>query len=414
MAALLNPRLAELGEYPFPRLEALIAGVTPATNEPALRMSLGEPQHPPPALLAETLAANAHLLNRYPPNAGTPEFRAAVADWLARRYRLPPGSIGGLIDVERGVLPVAGTREALYMVSQLVVDPDAKRPPAVLLPNPYYQPYSGGGRIAGAEPVYLSATRATGFLPDLDAIPRALLERTALFFMCSPANPHGAVASLYYWKRAICLAREHGFVLACDECYSEIYTGAPPPGAIEAAAETGALDNLLFFNSLSKRSSVPGLRAGFVAGDPTLVQGFLRLRSFGNAGMPLPTQAAAAALYRDEAHVVENRAAYQRKFAEAERLLGGRHGYYTPAGGFFLWLEVGDGEAVARTLWREAGVLVLPGGYLAKPDADGANPGERYVRIALVHDFETTRAGLARIGRVLDRAPGTVDDARVA
>jgi succinyldiaminopimelate transaminase len=397
---MINPRLDQLGDYAFRRLEQLLAGVTPATNEPPLKMSLGEPQHAPPALLAETLAANAHLWNRYPPVAGTPEWRAAVADWATRRYRLP----AGLIDPDKHLLPAAGTREALFMVSLLCLDGTRQgQPPAVLMPNPYYQVYSGGGVMAGGEPVFLNATPATGFLPDLEALTPDLLQRTALLFMCSPANPQGAVASLAYWSKALGLARQYGFTLVADECYSEIYADAPPPGALEAAAATGSLDNLLVFNSLSKRSSCPGLRCGVIAGDATLIAMFTRLRSYGGAGVPLPTIAAATALYRDESHVDANRALYRAKFDTAQRIFGTRHGFYRPGGGFFLWLDVGDGEAAARAIWREAGVITLPGGYLARPDTAGFNPGAAFIRVALVHDLETTVAGLTRIARALDQ-----------
>ncbi len=397
---MINHRLDQLGDYAFRRLELLLADITPATNEPMLKMSLGEPQHAPPALLAETLARNAHLWNRYPPVAGTPEWRAAVRDWLSARYGLPPG----LIDADKHLLPAAGTREALFMVSLLCVEGARSAPvAAVLMPNPYYQVYSGGGVMAGAEQVFLNATRETGFLPDLDALEPALLERTALLFMCSPANPQGAVASLDYWAKALGLARRYRFTLVADECYSEIYTGAPPAGALEAAAATGSLDNLLVINSLSKRSSCPGLRSGLIAGDARLIAGFTRLRSYGGAGVPLPTIAAATALYRDETHVAANRQLYRAKFDEAARRFGDRHGFYRPGGGFFLWLDVGDGEAAARTIWREAGVWTLPGGYLARPDARGFNPGTAFVRVALVHDLATTTDGLARIARALDR-----------
>jgi N-succinyldiaminopimelate aminotransferase len=397
---MMNHRLDQLGDYAFRRLDRLIDGVVPATNEAPLKMSLGEPQHAPPPLLAETLTQNAHLWNRYPPVAGTPDWRQAVAEWLTTRYRLP----AGLIDPDKHLLPAAGTREALFMVSLVCVEGARSAPtPAVLMPNPYYQVYSGGGVMAGGEPVYLNATRETGFLPDLDALTPTLLERTAVLFMCSPANPQGAVASFDYWKRALGLARQYGFTLLADECYSEIYSDTPPPGALEAAAATGSLDNLLVFNSLSKRSSSPGLRCGLIAGDARLIAMFTRLRSYGGAGVPLPTIAAAAALYRDETHVEANRALYRAKFDAAARIFGTRHGFYRPGGGFFLWLDVGDGEAAARTIWREAGVTTLPGGYLARPDAAGFNPGAAFVRIALVHDVATVTDGLTRVARALAR-----------
>ena len=372
-------------------------------NRPTLMLSLGEPQHPPPALIAETLAANAHLWGKYPPVGGTPDFRAAVGDWLTRRYRLPAGAL----DPEVSVLPVAGTREALFLAALLAVpERKAGRRPAVLMPNPFYAVYEGAGMLAGAEPVFLSATKETGFLPDLDALAPELLERTVLFYLCSPGNPQGAAADAAYFVRAIALARQYGFVLAVDECYAEIYTATPPVGALEVAAaladgSASPWSNLLVFHSLSKRSSAAGLRSGFVAGDPALISRFSRLRSYANAGTPLPVLAAAAALWRDEAHVEDNRARYRAKFVAAAAELGGRFGFYRPAGGFFLWLEVGDGEAACRRLWSDAGVRVLPGAYVSRDDAGGRNPGTAYIRVALVHDADLIAEACARMARVL-------------
>jgi aspartate/methionine/tyrosine aminotransferase len=361
-------------------------------------MSVGEPQHAPPALLAETVAANAHLWNRYPPIVGTPEFRAACADWLARRFRLPAGMVG-----PDQVLALAGTKEGLFLAGIASV-PETKggRRPIALLPNPYYAVYAGAAALSGAEIRYLEATPATGFLPDLDAIPEEVLERTAVMYLCSPANPQGAVASLDYLKSAVGLARAYDFVLVCDECYSEIYDRVPPAGALEAcAALGGSVDNVLVFHSLSKRSSAAGLRSGFTAGDPRLTEAFGRLRSYGGAQVPLPLQAAATALWREEAHVEENRARYREKFDVAEEILGRSFGFYRPAGGFFLWLDVGDGEEAARTLWREAAVRVLPGRYLAHGEEGETNPGARFIRVALVHDNDTIAAALQRMRRVL-------------
>jgi N-succinyldiaminopimelate aminotransferase len=272
----------------------------------------------------------------------------------------------------------------------------------VLLPNPYYLVYNGGATMAGAEVVHLDATAATSFLPDLAAIDPALLERAALFYLCTPANPQGAVADLDYLKKAITLAREYDFVLAVDECYCEIYDDRAPPGALEACVGLGGdLRNVLVFHSLSKRSSAAGLRCGFVAGDPALIARFQRLRSYGGAQIPLPLQHAAAALWEDEAHVEANRALYRRKFDIAEKMLKGRFGFYRPPGGFFLWLDVGDGEAAAKRLWREAAIRTLPGAYIARANGGGENPGRRYIRVALVHDDATIAPGMERMASVL-------------
>ena len=397
--AMLNDRLEMLGDNPFYRLAKLLAGVQPLANEAPLLMSAGEPQHPPPPLLAETVARNAHLWGKYPGNEGGPEFRRAVAGWLGRRYGLPDG----MIDPDRQVLPLSGTKEGLYLLAQVAVPQEKNgRPPTVLLPNPYYHVYSAAAVMAGAEPVFLAATKETGFLPDLDAIPEETLDRCALFYLCSPANPQGAQAELGYLKRLIGLARRHDFVLVADECYAEIYDDTPPAGALEAAAALGgATDHVLVMHSLSKRSSAPGIRCGFVAGCPDLIRLFTRLRSYGGATVPMPLLAAATELWNEETHVAENRALYRQKFDVAERVLGGRFGFYRPPGGFFLWLDVGDGEDAARRLWADAGVKVVPGGYIAKPNADGSNIGQSYIRVALVHDADKVEAGLGRLVRAL-------------
>jgi len=397
-APAVNARLDGLSDYPFARLASLLAEVTPRANVEPLYLSVGEPQHAPPPLLVETMAANAHLWGKYPPVAGTADWRQAVADWLARRYALP----AGFVDPDRGILPATGTREALFLLAQAVVPQEkAGQRPAVLIPNPFYAVYQGAAVLAGADPVLLPAFADTGFLPDLDAVGEDVWARTALFYLCTPANPQGAIADPAYLRRALALARRHGFVLAVDECYAEIWDKAPPPGALEAARDTGTTANLLVFHSLSKRSGAAGLRSGFVAGDPDLIQPFQRLRNYSFAGNPLPALAAAAALWRDEAHVEENRRLYRAKIDAAEAELRGRYDFYRPPGGFFLWLNVGDGERAAQALWREGGIRVLPGAYLAQPEPDGTNRARSYIRVALVHEAETVSRACAGIARIL-------------
>ena len=396
---MLNERLEALGDYPFQRLANLLASVQPTANETPLMMSAGDPKHDPPALLAEAVARNAKLWGSYPRTEGTPEFRKACADWLKRRYRLPDA----LVDPDKQVLPLSGSKEGLFLAALLAV-PQEKRGkrPTVLLPNPYYHVYTAGAGMSGAEPVFLDATKETGFLPDLDAIPVDALERCALFYLCSPANPQGTFASLDYLKRLIGLARQHDFVLLVDECYAEIYDKAPPPGALEAAAAIGeGTANILVMHSLSKRSSAPGTRCGFVAGCPALMPKFQRLRNYGGATVPGPLLAAATELWNEESHVEANRALYRQKFDIAERIFGDRFEFYRPPGGFFLWLKVGDGERAAETLWRDAAIKVVPGEYIGKPDAAGRNPGAGYIRVALVHDSATIEAALTRFARVL-------------
>jgi len=399
VAAPYNDRLDRIGDYPFDRLRALLGPLSPASNLDPIMLSLGEPQHTAPDIIRATVEANAPLWGKYPPLRGTAEFRTAVAEWLTRRYALPAGMIEG----DRHVLPVSGTREALFMVALAAV-PESKggKRPVVLMPNPFYQVYIGAAVLAGAEPVLVPATKESGFQPDYAALPADILERTAFAYLSSPANPQGSVASLETLKATVALARRYDFLLVSDECYSEIWLDAPPPGAAEAcAALGGSLDNVAIFQSLSKRSSAPGLRSGFVAAAAPFIDKFARLRDYGGVAPPLPLLAAATALWRDEAHVEASRELYRRKFEMAGQVLDGRLGYYRPGGGFYLWLDVGDGEEAARRLWREAALRVLPGAYLAKPDAAGVNPGARYIRCALVQDLDTTAEALSRLARVL-------------
>jgi succinyldiaminopimelate transaminase len=399
---MINPRLAALAEYPFDRLRALLGGIAPPPDLEPMILSVGEPRHPPPAMVAEVLARHAEGWGRYPPVEGTPGFRRAVAGWLARRYGLKAGAI----DPDRHIIPVSGTREALFMAAALAV-PESRdtlargdHRPKVVLPNPFYHTYFGATAMAGAEPVLLPASRATRFLPDLDALDTATLDATALFYLCSPSNPQGAVADTAYLRRAIDLARAHDFVLAVDECYTEIYDRAPPPGALEVCGDSD-FGNVLVFHSLSKRSSVPGLRSGFVAGDERLIAALRRLRTFGGATVPLPVLEAAQALWDDDEHVRANQNLYRQKFDLAEALLGGRFGFFRPEGAFFLWLEVGDDERAAQALWREAAIRVLPGSFLGLPDASGVNPGRGFLRIALIDDPRATQHALQRLARVL-------------
>ena len=396
---MLNPRLQQLTDSPFQRLRDLIDGVAPGGAGEPVSLALGEPRHPFPDFVAEILHQNRQLYGKYPPVEGTADYLAAIAEWLTRRYELDPAAI----DPARHIQTLNGTREGLFMLAGVVTPPEkAGRRPAALIPNPFYQCYVGAALAAGAEPVLLAATRETGFMPDLDRLDPDLLARTSVFYLCSPANPQGTMADHAYLARAVALAREFDFVLAVDECYTEIYTGAPPPGVLQAGGgPAGDFTNVVAFHSLSKRSSVPGLRAGFAAGDPNVIAAFRRLRQFGGAPSPLPVYAAAAALWRDETHVAANRALYRAKFDAAERLLENRFGFYRPPGGFFLWLDVGDGEAATVELWRTAGIRVLPGRYLARPDDAASNPGTRYIRVALVADLATTTAAIERLAAAL-------------
>ena len=389
------PTAAPNSRSPFARLAERLDGIAP--GRPVINLSVGEPQHPVPDFVGPVLAENLADFGRYPQIRGTDTFRGAVAGWLARRY-------GAELDPARDVVALGGSREGLFLAAFTATRRRHVENPAILVPNPYYQAYGAGAWGAGAELVPLDATAETGFLPDLEALEPALLARTVAFYLASPSNPQGAVADLDYLVHALALARRHDFMLFLDECYSEIYADAPPPGGLEAARALGGLDGIVVFNSLSKRSSLPGLRIGFAAGDPDFLDAYAQLRNVGGPQVPLPTQAVAVAAYADEAHVEANRALYRTKFAVAEQILGGRFGYRRPAGGFFLWLDVsreGGGEAAATRLWREAGVRVLPGAYLTTASASGRNPGAAYIRVALVADVETTAEALRRVVEVL-------------
>lgn len=396
---MLNNLIDQLTDYPFDRARALLDVARPPEGLEVIALSIGEPQHAPPPLIAETIAANADLWGKYPKADGIPELRDAISGWLTRRFNVPARDF----DDKLGIIPVVGTREALYLTATLSV-PETKsgEQPAVLIPNPLYHVYSGAAIMAGAEPVLVPATHNTGFMPNYRDLDEATLRRTALAYLCSPSNPQGAIADIEYLKVAIRLAREFDFILAVDECYSEIYDAVPPAGALQACAEMGeGYANVLILHSLSKRSSAASLRSGFVAGDAKLIKNFSRLRSFSGATLPLPIQAASAALWNDEDHVEENRTKYRAKFDVAEQVLEGRYGYYRPGGGFFLWLDVGDGEKAAFKLWTEAGIRVQPGAFMARPDETGFNPGAAYIRVALVHETDVIEKALKRVVQVL-------------
>ncbi|MEI2387088.1 aminotransferase class I/II-fold pyridoxal phosphate-dependent enzyme [Breoghania sp. JC706] len=387
----------------FQRLNTLLDGLAPGA-EPIV-LTVGEPRHALPSFVGPVIAANLDDYRRYPPIRGTDEFRKTVAAWLDRRFRL-----GGLIDPDRHVLPLSGSREGLFYAAFTAVDMLGKQNPAILLPNPYYHPYSLGAAKSGAEAVYLDAHEASGFLPDLDALDPALLDRTVAFYFASPANPQGAVAPLDYWCRLIELARKHRFYVFADECYSEIYRETPPPGVLQAARELGGdLSNILAFNSLSKRSNLPGLRCGIAAGDADFIAEWTTLRNSAAPQVPMPAQAVAVAAYSDESHVEENRRLYNAKFEAAETILGPAFGYEKPEGGFFVWLDVsrlGGGVEAAKRLWLEQGVKVVPGAYLARTQADGSNPGTNFIRLAMVEDIDTTRRALVRVAALADTSIG--------
>ena len=387
--------------HPFARLNRLLEGVGPGGGgTPPVLLSIGEPQNQPPALVATALAEAAEGWCRYPPPRGTENYRRAATAWLRRRFALPEG----MIEPERQILPLPGTREGLFFTALATVPlpGDGGGPAVVLLPNPFYHVYAGAAVAAGAEPVFVPATAENDFLPAFHALDADTLSRAALCYLCSPSNPQGMAASRTYLKDLIQLGREHGIVLAFDECYGEIYNDDPPAGALEAAADLGAsLDGILVFHSLSKRSSAAGLRCGFVVGETALIDSLDAALRVGGAGVPLPVLEAGARLWADDEHVAVNRHRYRDNFAIAERYFGERQGYRRPDGGFFLWLDVGDGEAVTQRLWASQGVKVLPGSYMCQAAEGAEDPGRAYIRVALVHDPDETSAAMLRLAEGL-------------
>ncbi|MCB2115473.1 MAG: aminotransferase class I/II-fold pyridoxal phosphate-dependent enzyme [Rhodobacteraceae bacterium] len=378
-------RFSNLPEYAFPRLRSLLDAHAPG-GEP-IAMTIGEPRHAIPDFVGPILQKYLPDFGKYPPNEGSPELLAAIAGWIRLRY-------GADLGPER-LMALNGTREGLFDAC-LALCPEVKNgeQPAVLMPNPFYQPYAAAALAVGAEPVFVPAGPETGFLPDYEGLDPALLDRVGVAYVCSPANPQGAVASYDYLAGLIRLAEKHDFVLLSDECYSEIWRDHAPVGALQVADEIGAdPERVLVMNSLSKRSNLAGLRSGFVAGGKEAIRRFRQLRAYGGAPLPLPVQQVSAKAWSDEAHVEANRALYHEKFRAADKVFAGLQGYQAPEGGFFLWLPVVDGEAAALKLWRETGVRVLPGAYLAREVA-GHNPGKGYIRVAMVAPKEEMQRGL--------------------
>lgn len=389
---ILPGRLAELPPGSFIKLAALLDPVPP--GRPPISLAVGDPHGAVPDFVTEALARHAGEFGHYPPINGTAEWRNAAAGWLKRRF-------GAEVDAETQVLPLNGTREGLFL-APFAVTPEAKAGarPVILLPNPFYQCYAAAALACGAEPVFVRADAASGFLPDYAGLPKAVLERTAAAYLCSPSNPEGACADERYWRTLFALADRHDFTVFADECYADIYLDRPPVGALTVRG--APYERLLTFHSLSKRSGLPGLRSGIVAGDAALMAKFRALRNYAGPQVPLPIQAASAAAWRDEDHVLINRARYVERFRLAQRILGNR--VRLPEGGFFLWLDVGNGEAAALRLWREGGVRVLPGAYMGRESEPGnnqSNPGFPYIRVALVNDLSTITAALERMGEIL-------------
>ncbi len=385
----------------FAALAELLDPVQPGAT-PIVNLSVGDPRGAVPEFVTEAIARRAHQFGEYPPINGTADWREAAAGWLRRRFALPQSAV----DPDRHLLPLNGTREGLFLAAFIAM-PETKAGgrPAILIPNPFYQCYAAAAVAAGAEPVFAPATAATKFLPDFASLPGSLLDRAAAVYLCSPSNPEGAAASEEYWRTLFALADKHNFVVFADECYADIYFDKPPACALTTRfAQSGGFERLLTFHSLSKRSCLPGLRSGIVAGDAKLIQTFRAFRNYAGPQVPMPIMAASAEAWREEAHVAANRAMFAERFLVARRVLGNRAGFRMPDGGFFLWLNVGGGEAAALKLWREAGIRVLPGAYMGReiePGKPQTNPGFPYIRVALVSNLSTIEATLARMGEIL-------------
>ena len=383
-------RFSNLPEYVFPRLRALLDPHPPGGD--VVHMSIGEPKHPFPDWVSDVIAKNAAEFGRYPPNDGSPELRAAISTWISKRFKVS-------LDPDTQIVSLNGTREGLFNACIALCPEKTKQGnrPVVLVPNPFYQVYAIAAAAVGAEIVYVPATESSGFLPDFCSVPADVLDRVEIAYLCSPSNPQGAVASREYLADLIKLAEKHDFRIFSDECYSEIYRDAPPPSALQVANELGAdPERILIFHSLSKRSSLPGLRSGFAAGGAGNIGEIKKLRAYSGAPVPLPLQRASEKLWADEVHVAENRAFYTEKFDIADQVFSSLKGVFTPQAGLFLWLPVDDSEAATLKLWKETGIRVLPGEYLGRK-IDGSNPGSKHIRVAMVAPKDEVQRDLIKL-----------------
>jgi N-succinyldiaminopimelate aminotransferase len=402
----LNPYLANLNEFTFTRLARLLAGVTPPANLKPINLSIGEPKHPTPQFIRDAIANNTLGLAQYPPTKGSNELRAAIATWIKQRFYL------NAIDLETQVLPVVGTKEALYSFTQLVVDPTRPNP-TILVPNPFYMVYEGAATLCGAKPYYVNFDRANGEYA-WDAVPESVWRDVQMIIVCSPDNPTGRITAKARWQKLFELSDRYGFAIIADECYSEIYfdEAKPPHGALQVAQELGRTDfkNIVAMGSLSKRSNAPGLRSGFVAGDAKLLAAFLKLRSFNGSAMSATVSAASVAAWNDETHVVANRAEYAKKFRELTPLMQEHTALEMPDAAFYWWMPIpkqfgDDDEAFTKLLFEKTAVTVIPGSYLSRTAANGENPGRAFIRIALVSQGNECKEAVSRMTSFFESSP---------
>lgn len=398
----MNPNLKTLHPYPFEKLAKLKQGIVPPHDRAHIALSIGEPSHPTPQFIQETLLEHSPGLGVYPTTKGLLELRLAIAGWLSGRFQIPLAAL----DPDMQILPVNGTREALFSFAQCVIDATADTKPIVIMPNPFYQIYEGAALLAGAEPYFLNTTAATGYLPDFDAVPEAVWQRCQLLYICSPGNPSGAVMGRADHEKLIKLAEQYDFIIASDECYSELYDdeAKPPAGLLQTAYQMGnsAFKRCVVFHSLSKRSNAPGLRSGFVAGDADILQPYFQYRTYHGCAMPLPTQHASIKAWQDEAHVSENRQLYREKFTAFIAILAEVCEVSKPAASFYVWLKTPvDDQEFAQKLFAHENLTVLPGSFLSR-EFNGANPGQGYVRIALVAPLDECIKSAHRIKNFLN------------
>jgi len=396
----MTPHLKDLQPYPFEKLAQLKVGCTPPIDKSPITLSIGEPTHPTPHFIGEALISHLHGLSNYPTTKGLPELRVTIADWLARRFAIP----AGVLNAESQVLPVNGTREALFSFAQCLIDPTGD--PLVVMPNPFYQIYEGAALLAGAQPYFVNTTEHNGYLPDYASVPPEVWQRCQLLYICSPGNPSGAVMDETSQAELLRLAEQYDFVIAADECYSELYDdeAKPPVGLLQTAYGMGnsAFKRCVVFHSLSKRSNAPGLRSGFVAGDAALLGGYLQYRTYHGCAMPLPSQQASIRAWQDETHVIENRRCYREKFIAFISILEEVCPIVKPEAGFYIWLKTPIADTdFARQLYAHENVTVLPGSYLSRDFADG-NPGINHVRIALVAPLDECIKAAHRIKNFLN------------
>lgn len=402
----MNPYLTNLNEFTFTRLARLLAGISPPAGLKPINLSIGEPKHPTPQFIRDAVGKNTIGLAQYPPTKGSPELRTAITNWIKRRFKLAS------LDAETQVLPVVGTKEAIYSFTQLIVDPTQPHP-TILVPNPFYMVYEGAATLCGAQPYYVNFDVATGEY-GWDQVPDSVWPHVQMLIVCSPDNPTGRITSKARWQKLFELSDRYGFAILADECYSEIYfdEAKPPHGALEVAQELGRTDfkNLIAMGSLSKRSNAPGLRSGFVAGDAQLITAFLKLRSFNGSAMSATVAAASIEAWNDEAHVVANRTEYAKKFRELTPLMQTHTTIEMPEAAFYWWLPIpakfgDDDEAFTRLLFEKTGVTVIPGSYLSRTAADGQNPGKAFVRIALVSEGKECAEAVSRIASFFESSP---------